>query len=192
MSASSMFPAIAFSLAILCSAASKLQGESPAESPVSILSVTVSEYHVELDPSPEATPDSVLKELLSGDWEPSRTIRLSTCNSAQTHLLITGDVNSNSITSGERGKTDTRTSPPKLIVDFRAERQSSGAVMDLDYHASGFVNNSAGVSTGESRVVQTTNFYELGKPKLIAGLSGEDEFYLVVTVTEPGADARED
>lgn len=185
----SLFRTAFCSVLFLLCAMGKVHAQPPNESPSSILFVTASEYRVKVAPPPDATPESVLKQLNDGSFKPTRTVRLSTCNSAESQFLVTEAMPSHSSKPAGAAKTRGLADSPKLMVSLRAERQANGVIMEFNYSVASPGDASADQANIQSKVVQTVSFFELGKPKLIAGLTGDEEFYLVVTVTEPNAEA---
>ena len=168
-------------------------GENPSGEEPSRFVVTVTEYRAKLNPSPDASSGEIIARLRDGETKPIRTIRVpaiderpTVCRSGERVGFSTASSDAES-EKGELEFVETGT-----MLHFTAKRTASTVLMEFDYTTSFLEKQKdAGSPPTISEVtVQGTYVFSFGKPVLISGLTGTDEFYLIATVDEPVSDSE--
>ena len=159
--------------------------ETPIEDASARLVVTLVEYRAEISPSPDASPSEILAQLRELKVTPVRTIRLPTLSDC-TAAFRAGDRIGIPQESSDR-EDELVFVEVGTILQLTAKRTGESVLMEFDYTTSRLTNNDdAGANPHvKESTVQATYSFQLGKPVLVGGLTADDGFYLVATVTEP-------
>lgn len=161
--------------------------ESSPEDASSRLVVTLVEYPAEIAPTPNASSSEIVDQLLNGDTQPVRTIRLPTLSNCVA-LFRAGERIGipQRASNGDAGGHEPVFVQVGTILQVTAKRTSSSVLMEFDYTTSRLSNEDFAGSSPRVKesTVQGTFSFKIGEPVLVGGLTASDGFYLVATVTE--------
>jgi hypothetical protein len=149
---------------------------------------TVAEYRLDQPFSITASEKEVLDYIRDQKMEPVETVRRTVMSDAYSHVQFGKRV---TVTTGKIVNRDvvsrqTETMEIGTILDIRIERHERGATANLEYTSSQLEGDGTEDSPPDitTTTVQTTQVFELGKPRLVGARSGSETSFVIATISE--------
>ena len=149
---------------------------------------TVAEYHLDQPFAITATEREIADYIRDQKVEPVETVRLTVMSDAYSHVQFGKRV---TVTTGKIVNRDvvtrqTETIETGTILDIRIEQHARGAIANLEYTSSRLEGDGGEDSPPDmtTTTVQSTQVFELGKPRLVGARSANEKSYVMATISE--------